>query len=325
MATATTLFAYSAILLWPYEWEPAGYVENRAESLPEGGIRFPAPGIARTPAPPEWVAAAMDAQELEVQLELRPLASEQTGPARIMTLSLDHRYRDFTIGQEEADLILRLRTPASDLNGTVDDAPVARIPEVFRSMRWFTIGLRVEPGQLELSVDGEVAARRSLPADPLENWDPSYRFALGNELTHGRPWLGEIRRAVVRAGDTEIDYARSPELETPENFWMLRSTPRLIPFQYANPKDLIQNVILFIPLGVWIGAWLGRRAGQWAWRAILLLAAISAGFEMLQLFIPVRVTSIDDVTANTVGGALGVLLARWLSASATAAAARADA
>jgi glycopeptide antibiotics resistance protein len=85
------------------------------------------------------------------------------------------------------------------------------------------------------------------------------------------------------------------------------------------------NVVLFIPLGVLIGAWLGRRTGQGAWRAILLLAAISASFEMLQLFIPGRVTSIDDVTANTLGGAFGVLLARWLSASAAAAAARADA
>ena len=325
MATATALFAYSAMLLWPFEWEPAGYVENRAESLPEGGIRFAGPGIARTPAPPEWVAAAMDAQELEVQLELRPLAAEQTGPARIMTLSLDHHHRDFTIGQEEADLILRLRTPASSLNGTVDDAPVAHIPDVFRSMRWVTIGLLIEPGQLELSVDGLVAARRSLPADPFENWDPSYRFALGNELTHSRPWLGEIRRAVVRAGNTEVDYARSPELETPENFWLFRSTPRLIPFQYYNPRDFILNVMLFIPLGVLIGAWLGQRTGKGTWRAILLLAAISASFEMLQLFIPGRVTSIDDVTANTLGGALGLLLARWLSASPAAAAARADA
>jgi VanZ like family len=315
LATATALLAYAALLLWPYDWEPAGYVENQAESLPDGGIRFAGPGIARTPAPPEWVAAAMDAHELEVQLQVRPLASKQTGPARIMTMSLDHHHRDFTIGQEGTDLILRLRTPASDLNGKVDGDPVASIPNVFRFMRWVTIGLRIEPGQLELAVDGELAARRSLPADPLENWDPSYRLALGNELTHSRPWLGEIRRAVVRAGDSEVDYARSPALETPENFWLFRNAPRLIPFQYWNPRDLILNVILFLPLGVLIGAWLGQRTGRGAWRAILLLATISAAFEMLQLFVPGRITSIDDVTANTLGGALGVLLLRGLSGS----------
>ena len=325
LATATALLAYAGILLWPYDWQPAGYVQNKAEVLPEGGIRFTGPGIVRTPAPPAWVVAAMRAHELEVQLQVRPLAAEQTGPARIVTLSLDHYHRDFTIGQDEADLILRLRTPATDLNGKVDDAPVASIPGVFRSMRWVTIGLRINPGQLELSVDGRIAARRSLPAEPLENWDPSYRLALGNELTHVRPWLGEIRRAVVRAGDTEVDYARSPELETPERFWLLWSAPRLIPFQHYYPADMILNVILFMPLGVLVGAWLRQRDGQGMWHAIILLAAISASFEMLQLFIPDRVTSVDDVISNTLGGALGVLLVRWLSASAAAAAAREEA
>jgi hypothetical protein len=229
LAMATTSLAYSAVLLWPYDWEPAGYVENRAESLPQGGIRFPGPGIARTYAPPEWVAAAMRARELKVHLQVRSLVPEQTGPARIMTLSLDPARRDFTIGQERADLILRLRSPASDLNGTVDDTPVASVPNVFRSMRWRNIELRVGPGQLELSVDDRVAARRPLPEDPFENWNPSYGFALGNELTYNRPWLGEIRRAVVRAGVTEVDYARSSELETPGRFWLLWTTPRLIP------------------------------------------------------------------------------------------------
>jgi VanZ family protein len=322
MATAVALVAYSAVLLRPFDWKLAGYVENKAEQLPEGGIRFAEPGVARTPAPPEWVAEAMRARELEVQLQVHSLAPEQTGPARIMTLSLDPGRRDFTIAQEKADLILRLRTPASDLNGTVHDAPVATVPNVFRSMRWLTIGLRVGPGRLELSVDGQAAARRSLPADPFENWNPSFSFALGNELTYNRPWLGEIRRAVVRSGNTEVDYARSPELERPEHLWLLWSTPRLIPLQYISVWDLIRNIILFIPLGVLIGIWLGRRLGRGPWRAILLLAAISASFETLQLFIPVRSPSIDDVITNTLGGALGVLLVRWLSASTVAATAR---
>ena len=322
LAMATALLAYAAVLLWPYDWEPARYVQNRAESLPQGGIRFPGPGIAHTRAPPEWVAAAMRARELKVDLQVRSLAPEQAGPARIMTLSLDPGRRNFTIGQEKADLILRLRSPASDLNGTVDGAPVASVPDVFQSMEWRNIELRVGPGQLELLVDGRVAARRPLPEDPFENWNPSYVLALGNELTYNRPWLGEIRRAVVRAGNTEVDYARSSELEMPERFWLLWTTPQLIPLQDSGAWDLIRNVILFIPLGVMIAAWHGRRLGRPAWRAILLLAAISASFETLQLFIPVRSPSIDDVIANTLGGSLGVLLVRWLRASAGHAAVR---
>jgi hypothetical protein len=79
MAGALTFLAYSAVLLWPFEWRLAGYVENSAEPLPEGGIRFAEPGIARTPARPEWVAAAMRARELEVQLEVRSLAGSRPG------------------------------------------------------------------------------------------------------------------------------------------------------------------------------------------------------------------------------------------------------
>lgn len=319
--TAVALLAYAALLLWPYEWAPAGYVENEVEPLPNGGIRFEGLGIARTAAQPDWVAAAMRAQELEVELEVRALSPEQDGPARIMTLSTDPQRRNLTIGQQGADLIVRLRTPASDLNGTVDGEPVARVPDVFRTLRWSTIRLQIEPGRLELAVDGKLAVRKSLPADPFAGWNEFYPLALGNELTKNRPWLGEIRRAVVRAGSEEIDYASSPELEAPAHFWLFWATPRLIPFADPNPRDTIANIALFVPLGVLIGAWLGRRRGRRAqWRAILLFAAISAGFETLQLFVPARQPSIDDVIANTLGGALGLLLVLWLRTFATQAA-----
>jgi glycopeptide antibiotics resistance protein len=79
---------------------------------------------------------------------------------------------------------------------------------------------------------------------------------------------------------------------------------------------VIENIILFIPLGILIAACVGRRLGQPAWRAVFRLAAISASFETLQLFIPVRSPSVDDVIANTLGGSLGVLLVSWLRASA---------
>jgi len=44
----------------------------------------------------------------------------QTGPARIVSLSADPRHRNFTLGQEESNLIFRLRTPLTGDNGTPD-------------------------------------------------------------------------------------------------------------------------------------------------------------------------------------------------------------
>jgi hypothetical protein len=69
--------------------------------------------------------------------------------------------------------------------------------------------------------------------------------------------------------------------------------------------DLLYNIALFLPLGVLLGL-RGVRAG----RGLLLAATLSTVIELLQLAIPGRDPSIGDIVANSLGGALGVPLAR---------------
>ncbi len=52
----------------------------------------------------------------------------QSGPARIVSLSNGTSERNFTIGQQDDDLIIRLRTPISGVNGA---APEMTVPDVF--------------------------------------------------------------------------------------------------------------------------------------------------------------------------------------------------
>jgi hypothetical protein len=47
-----------------------------------------------------------------------PGSPEQRGPARIVSLSADADRRNFTLGQDAADLVVRLRTRATNTNGT---------------------------------------------------------------------------------------------------------------------------------------------------------------------------------------------------------------
>jgi VanZ family protein len=71
--------------------------------------------------------------------------------------------------------------------------------------------------------------------------------------------------------------------------------------------DILQNVILFLPMG-----FLRRLAGRRLWRAAALGAAVSLCVESLQVFIPGRVPSAYDLVTNSGGALLGAVLGgRW--------------
>ena len=68
--------------------------------------------------------------------------------------------------------------------------------------------------------------------------------------------------------------------------------------------DFVLNVGLFIPLGLVL-----RMARVPFFPAFLGIAATTFVIEVLQLIIPGRITSIDDLVANTLGGVIGFALA----------------
>lgn len=76
--------------------------------------------------------------------------------------------------------------------------------------------------------------------------------------------------------------------------------------------DLLEfaaNVIMFLPLGVLFVAW--RR--PW-WQGVLAGVGISSSIETVQLlFLPTRVADVRDVVANTLGAAIGVVVASLIS------------
>jgi hypothetical protein len=312
---AAALALYAAVSLSPYDWQVKGWVDNAAERLPGGGLRFENPGIALTKAAPAWVASAMRDDRLEISLRVRSLAPEQFGPARILTLSADPFERNLMVGQDGSDLILRLRTAWTDANGTIENQPVARMPGMFLEDDWVDLCILIEPGSLLIAVGDERLVSQALPPRPLETWNPSYRLALGNELTGDRPWLGEIGRAVVRAGDRTEDLAQASGLEFPRRFLITWQSPKLVPLRDLNLEDAVKNVVLYVPLGCLLGFLLGRSSRQGHWRgalgALLLIAAVSASMEVLQVFLPQRWPSVDDVIFNTLGGGLGLVLGLW--------------
>jgi VanZ family protein len=75
---------------------------------------------------------------------------------------------------------------------------------------------------------------------------------------------------------------------------------------WDHRADLVSNVLLYLPFGFFGVCALGR----WAAVPIVLAAAVlSAGVELAQFHDQGRVTSMGDVYANTIGGAVGVVAA----------------
>ena len=109
---------------------------------------------------------------------------------------------------------------------------------------------------------------------------------------------------------------RSPDLYIPRSF-QLPHKPLLrvwrSDFRWrGNRKTMVINVVGFMPFGFFLCAYLSadpswRRAGL---LAILLGALFSLIIELLQFYVPVRVSNMSDILTNFLGTFLGVLLYR---------------
>jgi VanZ family protein len=86
----------------------------------------------------------------------------------------------------------------------------------------------------------------------------------------------------------------------------------------VSRTDLAANVLLFVPIGYLLLAWLRtdrvRRAGHLITAAgvAVVCAVYSVAIESAQAFVPARLPSMTDVAAQWAGGLAGVLL--WLAA-----------
>ena len=308
---AAVLGIYAFLSLEPFDWQLPRRQANHAERLPDGW-RFAAAGIVVAQLPDHWLEAAQQAETIGVSVVVRPLSTVQSGPARILTISRDSHLRNFTLGQEDADLVVRLRTERTDLNGLRAGEPIARVEDAFRAGSWVAIDLQIRPRELAIAIDGKRALVVGLPESVLGTWQPSLSLALGNEPTCDRPWLGEIRTAVIGVAGEAIDFARRDDVDVPATCWVIGYPPAVVPFRLFFPQDVVLNVLMYLPLGCLLGLSIRQRTYRAFAGGLLAVLAVSASFEGAQLFVASRFTSVDDIFCNTLGGGLGLGLSWWL-------------
>jgi len=70
--------------------------------------------------------------------------------------------------------------------------------------------------------------------------------------------------------------------------------------------EFIANIIMFIPIGVFLLLLMGR---SWWLPAIVAGIALTFVIEFIQLFLPTRVPDVRDLVSNSFGAVIGVLAA----------------
>jgi len=123
----------------------------------------------------------------------------QDGPARIMTYSRSTGSRNFMLGQELYQFIIRNRsfTAESNNNGSPDMETYDVDQDAQSTLQHVVVTYDQLAGR-RIYVDGVF----TLDVDPISagrlwNWDPSHQLVLGNEVSNNRPWLGQIRFAAI--------------------------------------------------------------------------------------------------------------------------------
>jgi PKD repeat protein len=174
--------------------------ETAVSWLSGGGLAIDASTIvASSGAATKVIDAAQDTDQLTIEAWVEPANTTQDGPARIVTLSANPSYRNFTLGQGRWGSYppdaydVRLRTTDTSNNGTPSlTSPAGSLTTELGHV----VYTRDAAGVARIYVDGVQVVDGTVGGD-FSNWSSSYRLGLANELAQDRPWLGELHLVAI--------------------------------------------------------------------------------------------------------------------------------
>lgn len=189
------LLILTILLLWPFDFVFLGEKNNVSWIGTSNGIEFFKKGQVLSVSSTENLYSRLVAGNgLSIEVWVAAQNEVQSGPARIVSYSLDTGLRNFTLGQSQKKLVMRLRTTETDRNGVI---PHLEVDGVFGSPYPQHIVVTYDFFEESVYINAERRVRKRIPGGRFTNWDPSYYLVFGNEATGHRPWLGKILFAAI--------------------------------------------------------------------------------------------------------------------------------
>jgi len=87
--------------------------------------------------------------------------------------------------------------------------------------------------------------------------------------------------------------------------YMENRNVNLIPFAKIDVAEIILNVVIFVPLGIYAGVLFKGRTFS---TKLFFFVLISSMFELLQFILRVGAFDITDIITNAVGGVIGLMI-----------------
>lgn len=148
--------------------------------------------VSKRPAK-RLVDAVKRSNAVSIEAWIQPDGLDQTGPARIVSLSKNSSERNFTLGQDGPSLEVRLRTTETSENG-IPAAETKR--KSLKSKLTHVVYTRSRQGTAKVYIDGRVSSQTQV-AGVMNNWNEGFQLSLGNEVSGERLWRGELRWVAI--------------------------------------------------------------------------------------------------------------------------------
>jgi glycopeptide antibiotics resistance protein len=144
----------------PLVWQGNNFTETSKLEIDRGALLNNNQGTCNNEECERWLVTQKPVFNLIEQLEktneftvntiIATNNLEQTGPARILSLSKSSFHRNLTLGQDKSSLVLRLRTPVSGDNGT---EPELILPNVFNDRESHHLLVTFKRNELNVYID----------------------------------------------------------------------------------------------------------------------------------------------------------------------------
>ena len=139
------------------------------------------------------IEAVRKSGAITIEAWVVPAKTNQSGPARIVSLSDSANARNFTLGQDGDHFDVRFRTTKTNTNGIPS---VASPNKSLTTRLTHVVYVRDRSGKSRLYLDGKQRKEQTIEGG-LGNWQSNFPLVLANEVNKGRPWLGTLHLVAI--------------------------------------------------------------------------------------------------------------------------------